>query len=371
MKPTEQDIQAELIEGWLITDQSASASIEDGGWFDIGKGYCRIAFYRNFTDIEFNYKDECNEANYTDFLTGNYDLSAISQHYEPEEWQRIISMCERIVRIITGEQTLEEKVREILEPLGTNIDIVSCSHSCVEIKGTTTRFKVFQDRIETTFRGDDETETIAEYQENKLHVCEWRKALPSIAALLTPSDQPEQTLEDAVKGWLENVDNDGFEIKPDHVLVHFRGRTDRIECDHISDGNHHLNWHVSTLDHSRYSASYVKAIRNIAAELSKRYAKPSYSDLEQRVEELETELIQQKRETDLFREQSDKFDRENIEYFNRIRELERENASLLEKFGPIDQAEQQVAEVETRFQKLAAKCERIAEVLIELNEAIL
>ena len=55
----------------------------------------------------------------------------------------------------------------------------------------------------------------------------------------------------------------------------------------------------------------------------------------------------------------------------RVDKAEAENASLLEKFGPIDQAEQQVAEVETRFQKLAAKCERMAEVLIELNEAIL
>ena len=55
----------------------------------------------------------------------------------------------------------------------------------------------------------------------------------------------------------------------------------------------------------------------------------------------------------------------------RADKLEAENASLLEKFGPIDEAESKAAEVEDVFKRLSEKSERLAEILIDLNEAVL
>jgi len=128
-------------------------------------------------------------------------------------------------------------------------------------------------------------------------------------------------------------------------------------------------------------------------------SKPSYSDLEQELaklkaeykeldDEFETthqrhcqarkameryqaEMLDLKRERDKLATNYQRECEQTTYLRERMRKAEAENESLLDKFGAIDQAEQQVAEVETRFQKLAAKCERIAEVLIELNEAIL
>jgi len=121
MKPTEQDIQAELDRhglGWEIVEWFAPNESDGLRFVRLGKSNLEAVFYTKISFDNMNVKHfDCHddldiEIQYTDFLTGNYDLSAISQHYEPEEWQRIISMCERIVRLITGEQTLEEAVND-------------------------------------------------------------------------------------------------------------------------------------------------------------------------------------------------------------------------------------------------------------------
>lgn len=123
MKPTEEQIREKLIEGWEIGDKSRLHDIEKGGWFRIqcGENKLLIGFFKNSGNIEFHRCSNSINERLSDFLSGNYDLSSISQHYSPEEWQRIIDMCKDIVRIITGEQdtiqtepeqTLEEKVRE-------------------------------------------------------------------------------------------------------------------------------------------------------------------------------------------------------------------------------------------------------------------
>ena len=79
-------------------------------------------------------------------------------------------------------------------------------------------------------------------------------------------------------------------------------------------------------------------------------------------------------------------DKENVQYWRRNYEallkttsdleqkysaLERENASLLEKFGPIDQAEQQYAVARKEFETFTEKVGRWAQGIIELNEEIL
>lgn len=132
MKPTEADIKGLLIEGWEVTEADMAASTV----------YCSrtehlFRFWYNIKGIGVWNKEQAGppvaDIDFTDFLTGNYDLSAISQHYDPEEWQRIITMCESIVRLITGEQTLEETVRGHLAKItNCQIELVSCNYDKVE-----------------------------------------------------------------------------------------------------------------------------------------------------------------------------------------------------------------------------------------------
>lgn len=252
---------------------------------------------------------------------------------------------------ITGEQveqTLEEKVREILEPLGLAVAYVHDDE--VSVCNKLHQFWI----TSTHIRWASEEKTIEEYHDFDGY---YRDEFEHVSKLLTAQPESEQTLEEAVGGWLEDVDNDWFEIKPDHVLVHFSSRTDRIDCDHVSDSDRNCKWHVSTLDHSRYVANYVKAIRNIAAALSTRSTKPSYSELEIKYEGRLKELRQVQEDYKRERERADK--------------LERENASLLDKFGPIDQAEQQYAVARKEFETFTEKVGRWAQGIIELNEEIL
>ena len=353
MKPTEADIQAEMIEGWEILNGFNFGTKQGaGGWVDIRhtKTPLKVTFYENFKKIEFS--DGLDDSGATidavNFLTGNYDLSSISQHYDPEEWQRIITMCKSIVRLITGEQveqTLEEKVREIKFH---ELEYEEITEECVNLVSGGLRYWIYSDKVGLQYLSDDSDRPsfrpIDEYCKTAFGFGEKFQA---IAALLT--EQPEQTLEEAVRGWLEDVDNDWFEIKPDHVLVHFSSRTDRIDCDHVSDGN--CKWHVSTLDHSRYVANYVKAIRNIAAALSTRSTKPSYSDLEQRVEELEKYIAS---------------------------DYCKENCELREEIDSLNESYEQIAETKTRVldaleatqAELKEKKSRITDLEAQLQDYI-
>lgn len=134
MKPTEEQIREKLIDGWEI----GFCSLDNAKSLSINTESLNADFY--FGDLhEVNFKcylgNEFVEVEYPDFLSGNYDLSSISQHYSPEEWQRIIDMCKDIVRLITGdyetglddkpeqvEQTLEEKVKALLPDCAELID---------------------------------------------------------------------------------------------------------------------------------------------------------------------------------------------------------------------------------------------------------
>jgi len=244
MKPTEADIKAELIEGWEIVYCRSH-------WLEIRSSITRISFWKHLGKIGLLLKGDSEKHSYayspyTDFLTGNYDLSAISKHYESEEWQRIITMCERIVRLITGtEQTLEEDT-----------------------------------------------------------------AKPSYSDL-------EQRAEDLEKE-LAKLKADYKELDDEFEVTHQR-----------------------------------------------------HCQARKAMERYQAEMLDLKRDRDKLATNYQRECERAVKLQERVDKAEAENASLLEKFGPIDQAEQQVAEVETRFQKLAAKCERMAEILIELNEAIL
>lgn len=206
MKPTEADIQAELIEGWEIDEYFSPVKNK----LRIRKDTLKIAFYDFTFEIALNDSERSGTLrffSFESFITGNYGLSAISQHYEPEEWQRIITMCERIVRLITGEQveqSLEEKVREILHDVNVKPEI--------------------------TYIHDDEVSVCNRHHQYWIRADKVTYSNPN-------GEQREQT---------------------------------------------HQAYAVSGLYHKEFKA--------IAALLATRSTKPSYSDLEQRVEELEAKL---------------------------------------------------------------------------------
>lgn len=370
MKPTEQDIQAELIDGWEITGRAFHHSIENGGFFEISGERLRVTFYQStgkYLTIR-KIDGEKVRTTFPEFLTGNYDLSAISKHYDPEEWQRIISMCERIVRLITGEQTLEEKVREILEPFtdGTHAESVEPDKVVISRFRGEQKYHITHDHITRFSDNINENSRIDykldEYRER--NCSQLGLAYLSIAALLTPSDQPEQTLEEAVRGHLKGITYDDLFVSDDIVCFDRYNNHDPIQYviskewafSGVAGDLKKTDPREDVTGREGFDGIHL-AVHNIAALLSARSTKPSYSDLEQRVEELEEGRQLLIKDCEIWKRKHD--------------ELERENASLLDRFGPIDQAEQQAAEVETRFQKLAKKAERIAEICIELNEEIL
>jgi len=299
MKPTEQDIQAELIEGWEISEKSPSFTFEEGGYFTI-ENYSKLGitfFPRYGKTIDFA-KSEIRRIaiDFPDFLAGNYDLSAISQHYEPEEWQRIISMCERIVRLITGEQqTLEEKVREIIES-GKGYVKPYVKHAG-------------KDRVELVYSSGGSSPNLIVYPDgvfswatNKKaplsdsgYIPEFVQCLESIAALLTPSDQPEQTLEEAVRGWVDRLEYmPAYTVNDDHVVIKYDPKgTYKIYSDRVlvEDGPGTGDYTLKEFSDDTFNEDLCEAVRNISAELSKRStAKPSYEELVERVAELEQEL---------------------------------------------------------------------------------
>ncbi len=377
MIPTEADIQAELIEGWEILYEGAGA-ITNGGWMCISKCTLEVTVYNGPAQkVKFAKADHEIDIKFPDFLTGNYDLSAISQHYSPEEWQRIISMCERIVRLITGDypvKTLEEKVREILEPLGIRISDLKVSDQRAEFHAGVIRYSITSDTI--TREGYEFT--LNEYKESRLNE-DFRQCLPKVAALLTPSDQPEQTLEEAVRGHLSGMKYRSLNVREDRVCFFELTEFDRptlylIEKDKIcfEDEDEWKEYPPAEFLSKYGDGPEINRVPlEIAALLSTRSTKPSYSDLEQRVEELEKIQRNLNQEVSSWMNKFLHEEKTTSDLRKEKSELERENASLLDKFGPIDQVEQQVAEVETRFQKLAKKAERIADIMLQLNEEIL
>lgn len=331
MKPTEQDIQAELdqygLDGWSITKQYDH---HENFYFWIEKSDGTGVYLFNINkSIDFGIEDNdlYLSVNYTDFLTGNYDLSAISQHYDPEEWQRIITMCERIVRLITGEQTLEEKQESL--PFNEWVHIILQSHEVEQSDDEYEKTCITEDGFARIYAS--ELVIVIQPEEEVMHIstldppksfthdlCEWdemsvlefpapdldyilwtdhlKRALFEIIetleadALLTPSDQPEQTLEEAVRGILEPLKRYTkitiSHIHDDEVSFCSTSHQYWITSDKViysrADGNVE-----KTIAEYVQSGLYVAEFKEIAALLSTRSTKPSYSDLVQRVEELE------------------------------------------------------------------------------------
>lgn len=379
MKPTEQDIQAELDRHGLgratFTRQSDSLTLyfeNSTVWFDMFGKFVEVTIGSN-TPVRYP------------FDQFGRKLGHKSCPNTTGWWGKHVSVLRSIWRLITGEQveqSLEEKVREILEPLGVNE--FDFKPDCVSFQLIASGRKIYRDSYVTiNERGEEQSYPL----DNVPIASGWRSRVKQVAALLT--EQPEQTLEEAVRGILGSNNSSRVTIPnfvsytTECVVLRFgSGSTETV----FNDATVQLN-NGPRVEIEKYNVyeEYKSVLLAIAALLATRSTKPSYSDLEQRVEELEEQVAdltvvnstQQKEYENVYKLSRKKSSRitQLDEWLKNTREradkLERENASLLDKFGPIDQAEQQVAEVETRFQKLAKRAERIADLLIQLNEEIL
>lgn len=228
---------------------------------------------------------------------------------------------------ITGEQveqSLEEKVRDIAAASGLIVayvhdDEVSISSSSLQYWVTSTHVRTNSTQL-----------TIKDYCDND---GKYSDEFNAIAALLTAQPESEQTLEEAEsKPTYEDLEQRVEELEKESKRL--AGDYDEVydECEEAKKRHREARKLME-----RYQEDALKA-------------KQKYDNL----------LTDYQRECEAL---------ENMR--ERLEKSEAENASLLDKFGPIDQAEQQVAEVETRFQKLAKRAERIADLLIQLNEEIL
>lgn len=324
MKPTEADIQAELIEGWEIDEYFSPVKNK----LRIRKDTLKIAFYDFTFEIALNDSERSGTLrffSFESFITGNYGLSAISQHYEPEEWQRIITMCERIVRLITGEQveqSLEEKVREILEPLGlTEIAVEPSVITCVS--GWAKR-----EIVSTGVISHHPMNGSCRHEEFSSFDSKYADAYRKVAALLTAEPESEQTLEEAVRGEIMrwNIIKPAIlDVFEDHVILDYQ-HTEYKVFDNclVVDGETGEFDQISKK--KRLTHEFTECMKSIAALLSTRSTKPSYSDLEQRVEELEKLVDEEHRK-------AKDFHRDSITKSDRITDLE---AQLQDYISPAD-----------------------------------
>lgn len=365
MKPTEADIQAELIEGWEITGKSDVAKFEEGGWFDISSGSLKLGFLPNLMKFNIyfktvNAKHEF-DLMFKDFLTGNYDLSAISQHYEPEEWQRIITMCERIVRLITGEQveqSLEEKVREIERKAKAILEsfpepcLTFGSADCdyIEFTSRYQRYWVRRNLVIKRSKNKSATEEVnQEFTLDEFMRTEnpYRDVIKTLEAILTAQPESEQTLEEEIISVLEKHKKGYAKFwLTEHVLkINFNASTvvlgdggwDRVkignnpektfsraglkrQIENKINGNA-LGWWGN---HSPIIQELIELLE--APEFTPDHSKPSYSDLEQWVEELEKLVDEEHRK-------AKDFHRDSIAKSYRITDLE---AQLQDYISPAD-----------------------------------
>lgn len=366
MKPTEADIQAELDRhgmGFVVTETFSNSHTVL--WYQIESEnlHCQVLFFESYFKI-------------TDTESGEFIKFPISSKIEPNDEvlchlpdkKEIFDLCRSIVRLITGEQveqTLEEKVREWSKGLEGFYEY-STHDDHVEVRVVDLHYWIYPDRIQWAAVKDKHygpTYT-AEIKTYGIPNDPWVIFAKKVAAALL-TEQPEQTLEEAVRGILKPCGKLTVSyIRDDEVSLSSPVHQYWITAESVtySTGDRG-EIHSSVTEYAR-NGIYKSEFKAIASLLSTRSTKPSYSDLEQRVDELEKGAIRYEERIVTHAGTIKTLEKD-------VERLERENASLLDKFGPIDQAEQQVAEVETRFQKLAKRAERIADLLIQLNEEIL
>lgn len=351
MKPTEADIKGLLIEGWEFGGFSSAQIFDSGprfpigpnGWFSILGLGMEIGFFNASSKVVFKFddKEQCS-LSYDAILSGEYSLPSC---WNEKYWKPIITMCESIVRLITGEQveqTLEEKVRELTSWFSPSE--LTIGKNEVNFKTAIAQYKVTNTLVGERSLGDGASWTyfnVGTYKRAGVGERLW-KTLESIAALLT--EQPEQTLEEAVRGifkrW-EVREPDEMSCYHNRVKVKYLNTRVTIYHDCASHGGNCFPFDV-LIGRCGFSHELIAAFKDIAAELKDRStSKPTYEFLEQRVEELEKEN-------------------------QTLREFNKENQKLLDyadtHLGEVDRLGQKIVDLEAQLQDYISPADHEAEI---------
>lgn len=308
MNITEEDIRSELLEGWEIVDKTALDPTYSAGYVEIGHtgNHTLILFCGGQTKVRFT--RICEEANidYPDFLTGNYDLSSVSKHYSESEWSAIIGMCESIVRLITGEKqpekSLEEQIISVLEKHKKGYAKFWLTENVLEIRFNSSAVILGASAIDRVRIGNNPEQAYYRFElkeklENKINGSArgwWGNHAPVILEIIelleSPESTPEKSLEEKVRVLIESERTfigDKITVEPHQVLIQVGDRTITITKDSVHDTTGDETDCITKLTGSSWNKSVQELFRNIAAELKKHQPSPTYTDLEQRVRELE------------------------------------------------------------------------------------
>lgn len=289
MNITEEDVRSELLDGWEVCD--VNKSIESGSSFSISKDCFEIRLFRvTFKDIDFRYgMQQVVSIKHADFLSGNYDLTEISEHYSDSEWSAIIGMCRSIVRLIAGEKQPEKSLKEqASEMLGTLPGV-----NGIEVSPTVITFFAGAAKREIVTTGvidHDPFTGACKHTEFDVYDPEYREAYKAAAALLTPESTPEKSLEEKVRGWIDDERTfvgDKITVEPHQVKIVTDQYTATITEDCVYEDLDRTVCFVGDLNKGDWNKSVQELFRNIAAELKTHLPSPTYTELEQRVRELE------------------------------------------------------------------------------------
>lgn len=356
MKPTEQDIQAELDRHGLGFELGNYRS--DDGSFYLRHATCEYKIHAKLSERSFEIwtldgMGLLREFDFDDVTSDRIvDVKPPTITVNASHWVSALALCRDLVRLITGEQveqTLEEKVREIASK--AKMDISYIHDDEVSLCNTVHQYWIKADRVTyNTPKGSHVDKTITGYYDD---FGNYRHEFKAIAALLT--EQPEQTLEEAVRGHLSGVNHESLKVSEDKVSFFERDELNNRTLYLITDGKicfEDGDW--NELPPEKFLAEFGDepninlALLEIAALLSTRSTKPSYSDLEQRVEELGRELRDQREQ---YIQQGSVEGQKLEQAQNRITDLE---AQLQDYISPADH-EADMQEWREAFDELCRK----------------
>lgn len=129
------------------------------------------------------------------------------------------------------------------------------------------------------------------YSKGNLNGEEWGEAVKRIIAEIKKRQStPEKSLEEKVRVLIESERTfigDKITVEPHQVLIQVGDRTITITKDSVHDSTDDETDRIAGLTGSGWDRTVQELFRNIAAELKKHQPSPTYTELEQRVRELE------------------------------------------------------------------------------------
>ena len=264
-----EDKVREVLEKWnlgfkIVEHYFSSVNRDELRRFRISNSVIEFSFYfgdscyNNFNTIR---GDLDIEYEYSDYMSGKCDLSMFKDGFNSLDWNRIQNMLRDLISLITQPSTLEEKVREILEPLDVEPGHIEHCGSHVSVKIGDTFRLIYSDRLETVSAEG----AVTKWDVDAMPVsAAWKEAYKNIAALLSP--QTETELEERVRELEEELkkqENRAESWSGFYEKAAFRADTAEAKVKTLQD---QLDNSVSEADHEREMQNWQSAFETVQKE---------------------------------------------------------------------------------------------------------